>query len=396
MNKLTDLWLAQSLVMEKVFSPLPETVSVEQAMGRILAKDIYSPVDLPHFNRSKMDGYCINSEKSDFSKPFIVIDEISAADIYGKQLNANEAVKVSTGSRVPENATSVVPVENSRKNGKGVFLQKQNKNFIDPKGGKIKKQSKIFSKQHTLDHRDLELLASLRVNHIDVYMLPRIAVISTGGEITNLFHSSDSIVNSNFYMLTSLLNKFHIPHNYLGIIPDDKQKIKESLDVASCKYDIITTFGGTGFSRFDLLTSAIEELGGSILINGVNASPGKTFKFAMLSGKPVFIFPGTPESATACAEFFLIPYIKNIFHKNAQEFYFQETTVRFTLKKKKGFYKIVPGYTFLEGDKVISVDRYSEDFSGTFPAFRSITIIDKDTEILNNGDICDSLLSYYL
>jgi|Wag4MinimDraft_13_1082653.scaffolds.fasta_scaffold00034_19 molybdopterin molybdotransferase len=396
MKNLTDLWLAQNLIMAKVPASLSETISVEQAMGRILAKDIYSPVDLPHFNRSKMDGYCINSEISDYSKPFTVVGEISAADTHDKHLNANEAIKVSTGSPVPEYSTSVVPVENSSKVENKIFLQKQRKDFIDHKGSKVKKHSKIFSKQHTLDHRDLELLASLRVNHIDVYMQPKIGVISTGGEITNLFHSNDFIVNSNFYMLTSLLDKFYIPHNYLGIIPDDKQKIKESLHIASQKYDIITTFGGTGFSRFDLLTSAIEELGGSILINGINASPGKTFKFAMLSGKPVFIFPGTPESATSCAEFFLIPFIKKIFDNNAQKFYFQKTTVRFSLKKKKGFYKIVPGYTFIEMDKIISVDRYSEYFSGTFPAFRSLTIIDKNTESLNKGDICDSLLSYYL
>jgi len=365
-------------------------------MGKILAREILSPVDLPHFNRSRMDGYCINSEISDFSKPFKITAEISASDYPENTLGVNEALKVATGSMVPENADMVVPLEYSKNQDGKLFLERTEKRFIDVKGSKIKQNEKIFPPNHRLDHRDLELLASLKISHIEVSMPPKIGVISTGGEITHLFHSKHSIVNSNFYMLTALLNKLSVPHSYLGVVPDSKNELAEVLKTSSERYDIITTFGGTGFSRFDLLTSTIRELGGRILIEGINASPGKTFKFAELNGRPVFIFPGTPESAVVSTEFFLIPFIKKIMAPDSGDFNTQKSAVNFDLKKKEGFYKLLLTYTYFENGSLYSADRYSAKLHSSLSSFRSISIIEKNKKGIKKGEECDTLLTYYL
>lgn len=396
MNSLTDLWDARKTVLNCSFPPLSETVSLEQGMGKILARKILSPVDLPHFNRSRMDGYCINAEISDFSKPFKITAEISASDYPENTLDKNEALKVATGSMIPENADMVVPLEYSKNQDGKLFLEKPGKRFIDVKGGKVKLNEKIFPSKHRLDHRDLELLASLKISHIEVLMPPKIGVISTGGEITHLFHSKHSIVNSNFYMLTALLNKLNIPHSYLGVVPDSKKELAEVLKTASERYDIITTFGGTGFSRFDLLTNTIRQLGGKILIEGINASPGKTFKFAELNSRPVFIFPGTPESAVVSTEFFLIPFVKKIMAPDSDDFLAQKSAVNFDLKKKEGFYKLIQTYTYFENGSLHSADRYSVKVPGSLSSFRSISVIDKNKEGIQKGEECDTLLTYYL
>jgi len=396
MNALTDLWDARKTVLNYAFPTLSETVSLEQGMGKILARKILSPVDLPHFNRSRMDGYCINANISDFNKPFKIKGEISASDYPENTLESNEALKVATGSMIPENADMVVPLEYSKNHNGKIFLEKTEKRFINVKGSKVKQNEKIFPAKHRLDHRDLELLASLKISHIEVLMPPMIGVISTGGEITHLFHSKHSIVNSNFYMLTALLNKLNIPHSYLGVVPDSKNELAKVLKTSSERYDIITTFGGTGFSRFDLLTSTIRELGGRILIEGINASPGKTFKFAELNDKPIFIFPGTPESAVVSTEFFLIPFVKKIMAPDSEDFHTQKSAVNFDLKKKEGFYKLIQTYTYFENDSLYSTDRYSAKVPGSLSSFRSISVVDKSEREIQKGEKCDTLLTYYL
>jgi len=343
-----------------------------------------------------MDGYCINANISDFNKPFKIKGEISASDYPENTLESNEALKVATGSMIPENADMVVPLEYSKNHNGKIFLEKTEKRFINVKGSKVKQNEKIFPAKHRLDHRDLELLASLKISHIEVLMPPMIGVISTGGEITHLFHSKHSIVNSNFYMLTALLNKLNIPHSYLGVVPDSKNELAKVLKTSSERYDIITTFGGTGFSRFDLLTNTIRELGGRILIEGINASPGKTFKFAELNDKPIFIFPGTPESAVVSTEFFLIPFVKKIMAPDSEDFHTQKSAVNFDLKKKEGFYKLIQTYTYFENDSLYSTDRYSAKVPGSLSSFRSISVVDKSEREIQKGEKCDTLLTYYL
>ncbi|MGA1861560.1 molybdopterin molybdotransferase MoeA [Deferribacter thermophilus] len=388
MNRFTDLYEAFKIINSLKIKRNTQLISIENAFGKTVCKDIIAPRSIPEFNLSKMDGYAINSNESDFSKPFAVIDEIFAGEQTKVNLLPNEAYKVATGTKLLHNIDMVVPVENSKTINEKLYLEKQKNTFIQPKESIIKKGEKIINKDEIIDHRIIELLATLRINSVEVYKPIKIGIISTGSELTELFADPNNTLNSNYYMISTFLKNFDTEITYLGIEKDDFHSIKTKIQSTINEYDLLITIGGTGLSKADLILDIINSLNGNILINNINASPGKTFKLATLNNKPIFIIPGNPQSAIVCTELFIGFLLRGISEKNL----LIKIPVNFSLKKKKGFYKIIKTITTTESNNLINCDLFQNKNKG----FRSLTIIDKNTEILYEGDLCDTFLLFYL
>ncbi|BAI80493.1 molybdopterin biosynthesis protein MoeA [Deferribacter desulfuricans SSM1] len=388
MNNFTDLYDAFKIIDSLTIKRNYHLINIENAFGKVSYKDIYAPISIPEYNISKMDGYAVNSSICDFTKPFQIIGEIFAGEEIKYNLKENEAYKVATGAKLSHNIDKVIPIENSYKKDGNLFLIKQDKNFIQPKGSLIKEGEKILSKGDIIDHRIIELLASLRINCIETFKPIRIGIISTGSELTELFANSNNTLNSNYYMIFSFLKNFDTEVTYLGIEKDDFNAIKSKIESSINEYDILITIGGTGFSKADLIIDIINSLKGKILINGINASPGKTFKLATLENKPIFIIPGNPQSAIVCTELFIGFFLRGISRKNL----LIKIPVNFSLIKKRGFYKIIKTITTVESNQLLNYDLYQKKSKG----FRSLTIIDKDIENLKEGDLCDTFLLFYL
>ncbi len=388
-----DIFKAIEIISQYTKPAFKEFVTLKDAMGRYSAESIYSPFDYPTWRRSRMDGYACNANVSDFSKPFKVCGDISAADTFSNTLNANECIRIATGAKVPDCVDMVVKVEDSNEvSDEEVFLNKYDDEItnIDPIGADIKAGELIVCSECKVDHRHIEKLATLRVNSIYVKGLPRVGILSTGSEITEQFASGSRVVNSNYYALSSLLSVFKIPHSSLGICEDEKEQLKQTIMSGVDNFDVFISCGGTALSRYDLMDTVIRELGGTILIDGLCSSPGKTFRFGLVKNKPFFILPGTPEAAMMCAELFLISWIRSNFDK---EFVLVKTKINFDVRKRKGFYRLESCLTTIVNGEFQSYKRQSEQMSTN--TFKSIVIIPPDVENAVKGNYYDTYLLYY-
>lgn len=362
-----------------------EYLPIENTCNLVSSEDIFSSLDYPEKNRSKMDGYAFDIKSVDISKKIKVVGFLGANETFKRKLEANECVKCSTGSNLNNNLNTIVPVEYCIEKDGYIFVDKDfnfNDNYIEKRGSVLKKGELILGKNSIVDHRIIERFALNRLNCISVRKKPNIAVISTGSEITETFYSSNAIINSNYYMISSFLKSKDVPFSYLGVVKDRKEDIVNIVSEALKIYDVVMTFGGTALGEKDLLKNVINDLNGKLLFDGVNASPGKTFKFAVVGSKPMFIFPGNPASASICIELFFDIFLNNIYYE--EKYRLIDATAKFSLNKKKGFYKLIPGFFEIDGDKIMFFDR-STKYNKRKLGF-AIAVIKKEQESLKSGE----------
>jgi len=385
-SKFSELFYLLNFFSSYTTKLTTEYLPIEDTCNLVSSEDIFSTLDFPESNRSKMDGYAFDKNKVDISKRIKIVGFIGANETFEKKLGINECVKCSTGSNLNNNLNTVVPVEYCKEEDGYIFVDKEfnfSANYIEKKGSILKKGELILKKNCIVDYRDIEKFALNRLNCISVKKKPSIAVISTGSEITETFYSTNAIINSNYYMVSSFLKSKNIPFSYLGVVKDRKEDIVNIVSEAIKIYDIVMTFGGTALGEKDLLKNVINDLNGKLLFDGVNASPGKTFKFATVCDKPMFIFPGNPASASICIELFFNIFLNNIYY--CEKYKLIEATGKFSLSKKKGFYKLIPGFLEIEGDKTIFYDRLTNVGRGKL--LPAVGIVEKEKELLNIDEI---------
>lgn len=352
----------------------PEEVPLIAAAGRVLADDIISDRNLPEADTSRMDGYAVGRGSDGTCA---VMQELSAGDTYDKPLKKGECVRVATGAKVPVNTDFVVPFENAHRSGEKVTYERADdgKNHITNAGATISKGQVIAQRGRRVDIRLMEVFASMRLEKISCVRNPVIGVISTGSELVEDF-SKEGTINSNYYHMAGLLEIFDAEMKYYGVVPDDEGEVAKAIKKAAMECDMVVTFGGTGHSRYDLLKLCVLENGGEIFVEGVRMSPGKTFRFAMLGGKPLFMFPGTPGGAIACSEIFLVQAIRKwhglkngpvVAHSN------------FDFTKKPGFTSLVSTWLTINDDGKAVVCQNGKGFP-------CVTAIEADSEGIKRGD----------
>lgn len=367
-----------------------ELVTLQDAVGRYCYDAIYSPSDYPPGRRSRMDGFACSSA-SNFDKIFTVCGDISAADTFEKIIGINECIRIATGARIPDGADLVVKLEDSNESTGGVFLHKYPDTIhnVEEKGALIKKKQLLIPENGKIDHRHVETLATLRINSVYVKGMRRIGILSTGSEITSRFSKDEMTINSNYYSLSSLLKVYGVPCASLGVCPDDKERLKDLISSGMSSFDALISFGGTAFSRYDLMKDVLRELGGHVVVDGLNSSPGKTFRFGLINKKPFFIFPGTPQAATICGEFFLTSWLRAAARIEEP---FAESVIAFDVRKKAGFYKLIPCFSRIEKTLLVSYERQLlEDFN---LCMRTVVVIPPEIEKVEKGSIVKTFIVY--
>lgn len=389
-NKLTDLFELIEIIQQFGSAKQKEYISLEKSTGRLSARDILSEFDFPDTNRSRMDGYAVSSS-NDLKTGLSPIQHLSANEIFDGKLKTNECVRCSTGSKLADFLNIVIPVEYTKEENGKIYVSEEfspGNDFIEQAGNIIKKGDTIISEGDIIDHRNIEKLALCRVNTVEVYKKPTIAIISTGSELTELYIQQTSVMNSNFYMISSFLENKKIPYNYLGIVQDKTEDIAKKLNDSTENYDLVVSFGGTALGKYDLITDAVSIARGELIVDGVNCSPGKTFKLARINNKPVFICPGNPASAAVCIELFLNIFINSNFYFKSPDFIKIESA--FSLNKKAGFYKLIPSNIVFENNNFKIVDNLTRKVKN--PISRALSIIPKDSSAIKKGDVVDACI----
>uniref|UniRef100_A0A7J2TKG0 molybdopterin molybdotransferase n=1 Tax=Archaeoglobus fulgidus TaxID=2234 RepID=A0A7J2TKG0_ARCFL len=301
--------------MMKRLKPLgTEIVTIYRCFGRVLAKDVVSQLDVPEFDRAAMDGYALKAEETfgaSQTNPllFKLVGKVETGEVPKIKLQSGEAVRVFTGSIIPEGANAVVMLEHSKEMNGFVQIFKSVTPFknVIRKGEDVKKGEVILRRGEILQPQDSALLASAGIRSVEVYRKPRVAVVSTGDELLSVEEemAPGKIYNSNAPMLCNALEELGFPAFYLGIARDKPDEIEEKLFKA-LEYDAVIFTGGTSVGSRDIVPEVISKHG-EIVFHGVAMKPGMPTAFGIVRDKPVFMLPGTPAASFLSFYVFVAP-----------------------------------------------------------------------------------------
>lgn len=328
---MSDLLSVQQALerMLKRFLPVSTvTVPLDRALGRVLASDIRSEIELPPFTNSSMDGFAVKAgdtsgASSDHPIRLRVTMDIPAGIDPPSAVLAGQAARIMTGAVVPEGADAVVPIEDTNLNRnqtaslpEEVWIQKTATPgaYLRPRGQDLKVDELVLRAGQKLRPQDLGMLAALGYAVVPVYRRPRIAILSSGDELvsSSAVLAPGKIRDSNSFTLAALCEQNGAEAIRLGVVKDDPRFIYERLELAiDHAADLIITSAGVSVGAFDYVRQVIEQ-NGSLNFWRVNIRPGKPLAFGSFRGMPLIGLPGNPVSAYVGFQVFVIPVIRRL------------------------------------------------------------------------------------
>ncbi len=307
------------LMDSAVASNQTETSSLDDSIGRILAIDIHSKINVPGFDNSAMDGYTIALDENNTSKTnqsFDVVDRITAGSI-GNELKRGNAARIFTGAPIPKGANTVVMQEECQTSDDGSQITikravELNEN-IRPTGNDILKDDVILTTGKKIEPQDISLAASVGIGELRVFKRLKVGVFFTGDELIEPGNSLSpgKIYNSNRYALVALLNKAGCDVINLGNIKDNLDSTCDALESLSSECDLIMTTGGVSVGEEDHVKPAVEKLG-SLNLWKIKMKPGKPLAYGQVKNIPFIGLPGNPVSSFVTYCIFALPFIKKM------------------------------------------------------------------------------------
>ena len=301
-----------------------EELPLEDAVGRVLAEDLYSNIDVPPFNRAAMDGYAVYAEDTygaSENNPIRlnVVGESAIGNPYRNAIKRGEAVKIHTGAVVPEGANAVIPIEYVEEYDDYIEVFRSVSPFdnVGKKGEDVKKGELVLLKGTILRPYDLALVKSLGYTTVKVFRKLKVAIFSCGDELVdyapNIEELHGKIIDTNRLMIKGYLREMNCEVVDLGIIKDDIEEIKSAIIKARKIADLLITVGGTSVGEKDLVPPAINSVGEpGVIIRGISASPGRPLVLSLIGDFPIISLPGYPVAAFIDFIVFGIPIIEKI------------------------------------------------------------------------------------
>ncbi len=327
-----------------------EKKDILSCLNKVLAEDIYSKDNLPPFDKSAMDGYAVKSEDTkncDAQKiiKFDIRGLIKAGDFCEKELRSGQAFKIMTGAPLPKGADAVIEIEKVEveDNILKIFQVVDKDNNVIKLGEEIRAGELALKAGSTIRPVEIGLLASLGYSSVNVYKSPTIALIITGDELIDINSKLQrgKIRNSNEYSLKALIKNLGAEILSLGIVPDEKDKLKEKVKYALENADIVITSGGASIGDFDFVDNILKEIEADIKYTSVAIKPGKPVTFAIYKEKLFFSLPGNPLSLITTFEEFVKPAIEKMMGKQIEDKGIFSVILTEDFKVKKGRKKYV-------------------------------------------------------
>lgn len=315
---------ALKLLLESLppYTPKTETVRLESATGRVLAIDIKCPGDLPGFARSTVDGFAIAARDtfgaSESSPAYVkVTHDIPMGSVPDFDLNTGESARIATGGMLPGGADAVLMLEHAQQVSQGMIEAQRalapGENVIS-RGEDARSGDLLLDKGHRLRAHDIAVLAGIGEARVQVCVRPVVAIISTGDEIVppSDILTPGKVHDMNAYNLNSLVIEQGAEPIMMGIVPDNYEQLKETVDRAIRCASMVLVTGGSSVGARDQSERVIGGIG-RFLFHGVALRPGKPLIVAIAEGGvPVFGLPGHPRAVTVCFKIFIHPVLRRL------------------------------------------------------------------------------------
>ncbi len=299
-----------------------EAVGLESLLGRVLARDVLAPVDVPGFDRASVDGFAVCAAdlagaSPDQPRTLAINAEILTPGVRPAiALARGTATPIATGGMVPRGADAVVMVEQTEL-GEGLQISVSRPlapgAFVASAGSDIAGGETVLRAGAILSAREIGMLAAVGVAQIMVWRRPRVAIFSTGDEIVPPGSAirTGQVFDSNAAILAASVLELGGEPVLLGIVPDDEAALSAMLDRALGVGDMVLLSGGTSKGAGDVAARVVARLEDpGVVVHGVALKPGKPLCLAVTRGKPVAILPGFPTSAIMTFHEFIAPVIR--------------------------------------------------------------------------------------
>ena len=391
------------LALRKVWKPEThsELISLAEALGRVLAVDVSSNVDVPGFDRASMDGFAVNAEdtfSADEQHPvrLNVNASVEAGDSLSRKINRTESVEIATGAPMPIGANAVVMVEFTKRTENEVLIFKPVSvgENVTAAGSDIMSGELLLRKSQVIGPREVGLLAAAGTREVQVFAKPLVAIFSSGNELIRSGERLDfaKLYDINGPTIAAGVTECGGEPQFGGILPDNYSIIREKLQSALEEADIVITSGSTSSGPGDLIYKVVEELGEpGVIVHGLSLKPGKPVVVGLADNKPVFGLPGYPTSALMIFHILVAPAIRLLAEKSETKATTIRATVPMKFFKARGRRELLPVQLISQPDGTFSAYPMQSG-SGAVSSFSladGFVDLPENQEYLEEGEIID-------
>ncbi len=298
-----------------------QTIDLEQALGRILAKDQISNLNIPPADNSAMDGYAFKFADGHEGTTLKMVAKVFAGHPISQTIQAGECVRIMTGGQIPAGCDAVSMQENVSANGNSITINQtvQKGENIRRQGEDISEGQSVLKCGQRLTASHIGLLASLGNQNICVHKKLTVALISTGDELKKPGQtlSPGQFFESNTYSVKAMLKRLDMNVLDFGIIPDNLEQLSKTFADADAQADIVISSGGVSVGEADYTKTVLDKLG-EIQFWKLAIKPGKPFAFGLLPNSYFFGLPGNPVSAMVTMHQLATPLLRKIAGEHAR------------------------------------------------------------------------------
>ena len=302
--------------------PLPSrSVSIDEALGLVLAADILSTENLPPFPNSAMDGFAVlaadvASASREAPVRLQIQGDAPAGSVRHFEVTPGTTVRIMTGAELPSGTEAVVPVEHTVSTPLEVeiFHPVRRGGNLRLAGEDVHTGERVFAKGTPLRPAEIGLLAAIGCTQVDVLPAPRVAVMTTGSELVGAEEhpGPGQIRDANIHALCAQIRAVGALATAFPRVPDQREAVEAALRKALDACDVVLTNGGVSAGDYDFMQETLERLGATQVFCQVAQKPGRPLIFWMLQGKPVFGLPGNPVAAMVCFEMYVRPALRKM------------------------------------------------------------------------------------
>ncbi|NLS12648.1 bifunctional molybdopterin-guanine dinucleotide biosynthesis adaptor protein MobB/molybdopterin molybdotransferase MoeA [Vibrio sp. SM6] len=359
---------AQQSVLDAI-SPCStfESIPTSDGLDRVLAETVYSPVNVPPFNNSALDGFAIRADDLAQSS-YRIVGTIYAGMGIPAPIGIGEALRIMTGAPLPSADYSVVMYEQATTNGDTVTFSSSNitsQQNVRHAGEDLRQNDSVFSSGTRLSAPELGMLSSLGLTHALCYRPLKVALFSTGNEVVapGSTQHEGAIFDSNRTTLAALLTRSGYTVLDMGILPDDQIQITRALEEVSLHVDAIVTSGGVSVGDADHVKAALNTLGSNQFWR-IAMRPGRPFAFGQINQKPFFGLPGNPVAVMVSYLMLVEPALRKL--QGEQSWQPMKLTARAAepLRSRIGRTEFSRGYFSIDSQGQVCVKTTGEQGSG--------------------------------
>ena len=391
---------AERLVGERV-APVRETVRVRlrEAEGRVLAADLFAPVDLPPFDNSAVDGYAVRAEDLDATGEtrLVIVDRAAAGHAANHRLEAGETIRIFTGAPMPDGADTVLMQEDCRVEYGAVLVPPGLKRGANQRlaGEDIRAGAAALPAGRRLAAPHVALAAALGLTALEVRRRVRVALFSTGDEIAEPGTALPraALYDSNRYLLASLLGRFGADVTDLGILRDDPRVLAAAIGAAALDHDLVLTSGGVSTGEADHVRAALECIG-RLVFWRLAIKPGRPVAMGVIRGRnggegTAFVgLPGNPVAVFVTFVRVVRPLLLRLAGALPEPLIALPARAAFSYKKRKGRREYVRVKLRKRADGAIEAVKHAQDGAGVLTSLTEtdgLAELDEDVTLLEPG-----------